>query len=554
MRNVHISTRLALGFGFFIAIILVMAGISMWRTKQTQQDNISIQQRNLVNVAILQWGRNVEVNGERTIALTHIADPKVEATFAENMKATSAHITELQNKVESLIEAPEAKALFQKVLDARKRYTSARAQAIKDDHDGKTEQATHFFIQEMPGLIASYKKSIDSLYAFQAGHEERLFKEDDARSQQTLLILGVLAALSILVGFLLAWAIRRSIARPLKQTVFLAGRVANRDLSHDIEPQGHDEITELEHALHKMMTGLSGAVGEVRTGADSIASAAAQITAGNLDLSSRTEQQASSLAQTAATMEQITATVRQNADSVQQANTLASAAAKTATDGGTIVAQLVTTMGEINQKSKQVADIIGVIDSIAFQTNILALNAAVEAARAGEQGRGFAVVASEVRALAQRSASAAKEIKTLIDASVQSTSQGNEQASHAGATMQDIVNDINRVTDIMGEISAANREQTTGIEEINTAVTQMDDVTRQNASLVEESAAAASSLQDQANTLAQLVESFRLNSAQVSSRAEEAAVEPLTLSIAEHASRLPAPATRPSRLAARAGG
>ncbi|MHA3902322.1 methyl-accepting chemotaxis protein [Castellaniella sp. WN] len=371
-------------------------------------------------------------------------------------------------------------------------------------------QAADFFTR--------YTQAIDAQYQFNQAALAQLESVLDDRAEslsRTRFLLGggivLLSLLAALANFLITRALLRQLGGEPAYATAILNRIATGDLAVPIELKPQDR-TSLLFALRDMRDHLAEIVSKVRGGANSIASASSQITAGNLDLASRTEQQASSLAETAATTEQLTATVRQNADNAQQANTLAASAGRTATDGGAIVAELVSTMSEIDARGQQVADIIGVIDSIAFQTNILALNAAVEAARAGEQGRGFAVVAAEVRALAQRSASAAKEIKTLIDTSVESTARGNEQASRAGATMQDIVDGINRVTDIMGEISAASREQTTGIEEINAAVTQMDDVTRQNASLVEESAAAAASLQEQADTLVDLVAFFRLDS------------------------------------------
>ncbi|CAM3622512.1 methyl-accepting chemotaxis protein [Castellaniella denitrificans] len=510
IRGIKISTRLSLGFGILILITVLLAGLGVLETRKNLENGETVQVRNEINAKILQWARSVEVNGEHTLALTHIPDPAAREAIQAKMATTSKHITSLQDQIGTLLQTAEGRALYEKVLEARKNYTGQRKTAIEDQKKGDADKANKFFLQDMPGLIAAYQDSIDALYTFQQERERQLFAESQQAGQRTQVLVTLAAILALACGILLAWRISRSITQPLRQAMALADAVARRELDHDVTPQGKDELTALEHNLHDMMVSLQQTVLDVRTGADSIASASSQITAGNLDLSSRTEEQASSLAETAATMEEITATVRQNADNAQQANTLAASAAKTATDGGAIVAELVSTMGEINAKSQQVADIIGVIDSIAFQTNILALNAAVEAARAGEQGRGFAVVASEVRALAQRSAGAAKEIKGLIDTSVESAAKGNEQASRAGATMQDIVDSINRVTDIMGEISAASREQTTGIEEINSAVTQMDDVTRQNASLVEESAAAASSLQEQADTLAQLVATFRL--------------------------------------------
>jgi methyl-accepting chemotaxis protein len=525
MRGIKINTRLLLGFGLLILIAMLMAGFGAWRTLKNQEDNDITQQRHTLTMQIQRWAHAIDINGERTLAALHAADPAAQAGFQERSVATSKEVNALQDEIGAKLTSPEARALYDKVLQARKNYTGQRAEAAENKKKGDLEKANQFYQKDMPGLMATYHDAVTGLYDFMQAREDHLNAESRAASARMLTLQGLMTLLALLCGIVLAWRISRSITLPLDRTVLLAGAVAKRDLSHDITPQGKDEITQLEHSLHGMVNNLQQTVLDVRTGADAIASASAQISAGNLDLSSRTEEQASSLAETAATMEEMTATVRQNADNAQQANTLAAAAAKTATDGGAIVAELVSTMGEINTKSQQVADIIGVIDSIAFQTNILALNAAVEAARAGEQGRGFAVVASEVRALAQRSAGAAKEIKTLIDTSVESTAKGNAQASHAGATMQDIVDSINRVTDIMGEISAASREQTTGIEEINSAITQMDDVTRQNASLVEESAAAATSLQEQADTLAGLVGTFRLAaSAQASTASAPAAL------------------------------
>ena len=281
-----------------------------------------------------------------------------------------------------------------------------------------------------------------------------------------------------------------------------------------VETRANDKSS-LLFAMKSMRDSLAKVVGEVRSGTDTIATASGQIAAGNQDLSSRTEEQASSLEETASSMEELTSTVKQNADNARQANQLAVSASEVASRGGTVVSQVVQTMGSINASSKKIVDIIGVIDGIAFQTNILALNAAVEAARAGEQGRGFAVVAAEVRNLAQRSAAAAKEIKTLIDDSVDKVDSGAKLVDEAGATMQEIVDSIQRVTDIMSEITAASAEQTSGIEQINQAITQMDQVTQQNAALVEEAAAASEAMQEQAGKLAQVVAVFRLDGAQL---------------------------------------
>jgi methyl-accepting chemotaxis protein len=317
----------------------------------------------------------------------------------------------------------------------------------------------------------------------------------------------------LLAGLVLAWALTRSITRPIASAGGLADAVASGDLSRSLVADGRDELAGLTASLSGMSVNLHQLVGKVRQSADSIATASAQIAQGNLDLSQRTEEQASALEQTAAAMEELSSTVRQNAGNARHANELARSASTVAMRGGEVVSQVVETMKGINESSRQIADIIGVIDGIAFQTNILALNAAVEAARAGEQGRGFAVVASEVRSLAGRSADAAKEIKTLIAASVERVSGGTVLVDQAGATMNEVVTSITRVTDIMGEISTASSEQSAGVSQVGDAITHMDRATQQNAALVEESAAAAASLSEQAGQLVAAVAVFKLNGA-----------------------------------------
>jgi methyl-accepting chemotaxis protein len=308
-----------------------------------------------------------------------------------------------------------------------------------------------------------------------------------------------------------AFLATQSITGPLNEAVEVAERVAQGDLSSDIKVQSQDETGRLMQALKEMNASLMEIVGEVRFGTDTIAVVSREIADSNLDLSSRTEEQATSLQETAASMRDLTDTVKQNADHASQANRLASTASEVAARGGMVVSQVVDTMGSINASSKKIVDIIGVIDGIAFQTNILALNAAVEAARAGEQGRGFAVVASEVRSLAQRSAAAAKEIKTLIGDSVEKVTVGSQLVAQAGVTMDEVVASVKRVTDIMTEITIASQDQSNGIERINYTIAQMDDVTQQNAALVEEAAAAAESMQNQASNLAKVVSIFKLD-------------------------------------------
>jgi methyl-accepting chemotaxis protein/methyl-accepting chemotaxis protein-2 (aspartate sensor receptor) len=365
---------------------------------------------------------------------------------------------------------------------------------------------------------------VDSVKDVVAHYENEVKIDDesiaaDYQSGRMTMIIGALVA--ILLGAIIAWRLTSGITRPLKEALVLAESVAEGDLTaRSSLPPTQDEAGLLLSALSSMQENLARTVSQIRMGTDTIATASSEIASGNLDLSSRTEQQASSLEETASSMEELTSTVKQNADNSRQANQLAVAASAVAVKGGAVVSQVVDTMGAINSSAKKIVDIIGVIDGIAFQTNILALNAAVEAARAGEQGRGFAVVATEVRNLAQRSAAAAKEIKALIGDSVEKVDAGSKLVAEAGTTMEEIVDGVKRVADIMAEITAASQEQSDGIEQVNQAVSQMDQVTQQNAALVEEAAAAAESLQDQAKTLAQAVSVFRVDASYTGMQAE----------------------------------
>jgi methyl-accepting chemotaxis protein len=359
------------------------------------------------------------------------------------------------------------------------------------------------------------EKSLDAMTAEARGRIDTT--REAARASDKLLgyvsIAGGLGILLLLGGVM--WFTYRSVHQPIADARALAARIADHDLSSQLHVEGRDEPAELLRSLQHMQDSLRSLIGQVRASSENISTASVQIATGNQDLSARTEQTASNLQQAASSMEELSGTVKQSADSARQANQLAASAAEVAQRGGTVVSQVVSTMDEINASSKKIADIIGVIDGIAFQTNILALNAAVEAARAGEQGRGFAVVASEVRSLAQRSAEAAKEIKGLIGASVDKVETGSRLVTDAGSTMNEIVSSVQRVSDIIGEITASAAEQSDGIGQVNTAVSQLDQMTQQNAALVEESAAAAESLKDQALRLAEVVSSFRLAQGQV---------------------------------------
>ena len=400
----------------------------------------------------------------------------------------------------------------------------------------------------------TYARLQKDLAAISARSEARLSEHEQA-SASRMLALGLILVGATLIAsagaLLFAWRTQRRIVAEVSSAVDLSRAVAEGRLDIDAQSQRPDEIGDLVRALGEMVKRLRGSMQTVRQATDSIGTAASEIAAGNLDLSQRTEQAASSLQQTASSTEELSATVRQTADSARTASQLASSASEVALRGGSVVAQVVTTMDEINASSKKIADITGVIDGIAFQTNILALNAAVEAARAGEQGRGFAVVASEVRSLAQRSAAAAKEIKSLIGASVDRVEAGSRLVGDAGSTMSEIVASVRRVADIIGEISAAASEQSSGLSQVNSAVTSLDQATQQNAALVEESAAAAESLREQASKLAQVVASFQLGTEVAAARSSNPAPAAIAHQALQRAQTRPTPTPTPTTVAAR---
>jgi methyl-accepting chemotaxis protein len=408
-------------------------------------------------------------------------------------------------------EDPQSKARLQAVLDARAKYAVVQAAFVAMSGDiGKHDESVNYLLTTVRKEQTAYLNALTDLVKYQnAAIEDASVVAglSYSSSRNTMILLTVVAA--GLAAWVLLW-ITRSITRPLNRAVGMAQAVAGGDLTMRMECDTTDETGLLLRALIDMNDSLARTVGQVRSGTDTIATASNQIASGNLDLSSRTEQQASSLEETASSMEELTSTVTQNAENARQATKLVVSASDFATKGGQVVGQVVTTMGAIKESSSKIVDIISVIDGIAFQTNILALNAAVEAARAGEQGRGFAVVASEVRNLAQRSASAAKEIKELIGRSVETVDAGAALVDEAGATMDGIVKAVKQVADIMTAISAASNEQSTGIEQVNQAIVSIDDATQQNAALVEEAAAAAQSMRDQADLLAQAVSVFKL--------------------------------------------
>ncbi|MBX9869868.1 MAG: HAMP domain-containing protein [Burkholderiaceae bacterium] len=368
-------------------------------------------------------------------------------------------------------------------------------------------------------VYASYVEALDQLLAHQSKILDEASQQSDKYAKQTELLILIIAVSALVLTGLLGTLTVRSITRPLNDAVAIAQRVADGDLTSEIITTSNDETGKMLNALKAMNDGLVTIVEQVRQGTETIVAASNEIASGNLDLSIRTEEQASSLDKTAVSMSSFTKAIKANADKAQQANHMAITASQDAVQGGNVVTDVIHTMEAINSSSKKIVDIISVIDGIAFQTNILALNAAVEAARAGEQGRGFAVVASEVRNLAQRSASAAKEIKTLIDQSVHNVNLGTKLVNQAGATMQTVVKSIQNVTDIIGDINAASNEQIAGIEGASQSIAEMDEVTQQNAALVEQAAAAAASMKDQANSLSVIVSRFKIAATKVTGQA-----------------------------------
>ncbi|MDQ2820358.1 MAG: methyl-accepting chemotaxis protein [Pseudomonadota bacterium] len=515
--NLKIARRLQLAFALVIIVLLATVAIAL-----SGLHDLNASTKNLADKA---WPRAKLANAAlvsarssfgRLAQLAVIKDPAMRTValgkLTEHTDAFNKSIADL----DKLLVRPKGQALNAQAKRDRDAYMAVLARVVSLGNEGKYEEASTLAFSDAYSAMQKLSLGLRDQTVFQA----ELFATGSAEAQVTFdqsrnLIVGA-AVLAVLLAIAAAIIITRSIVRPLHAAVNVARTVAAGDLTSTIHVTSNDETGQLMQALKDMNTSLQTMVGEVRQGSHAIATASAEIASGNMELSSRTEQQASSLEETASSMEEMTSTVKQNADNARQANGLAATASDVARKGGMVVSQVVETMGAINNASRKIVDIISVIDGIAFQTNILALNAAVEAARAGEQGRGFAVVASEVRNLAQRSASAAKEIKTLIDDSVAQVERGSTLVDDAGKTMEEVVGSVQRVTDIMTEISSASREQELGIEQINTAISEMDAVTQQNAALVEEAAAAAGSLEEQSAVLAQLVSRFTVHGAAVS--------------------------------------
>jgi len=523
MSNLKIGARLSLAFGLVLLITATIAATGVWRLAVLKEASSRIATVEMERNALAQeWKAAIDLNWVRASASLKATDAGYIQSLTADMATTSQRASEAQKKLEALVDDPTEKALMERVAVTRKAYVDARAKLL--DRKKAGEDVFALVDSDLKPLATAYLQSLADV----ADNTHKQLDEfegailQDAVTSQWVLALAAMA--SLVLGALFALWTTRSIVGPVQRAVHAADEISHGNLSVHIPDLGEsrNEMAHLLRSLNEMQQNLSRIVGHVRSGSENVATASSEIAQGNNDLSARTEQQASALQETAASMEQLNSTVRQNADNARQANQLAQSASKVAVHGGEVVSQVVDTMKGIHDSSSKIADIIGVIDGIAFQTNILALNAAVEAARAGEQGRGFAVVASEVRSLAGRSADAAKQIKTLINDSVERVAAGTTLVDQAGATMTEVVGSIKRVTDLMGEISAASSEQSQGVAQVGEAVTQMDQVTQQNAALVEEMAAAAASLNNQAQDLVSTVAFFKLSPAQAAQPAASA--------------------------------
>ena len=512
-KNMKMASKLALGFGLTGLILVLISTLSIVRFKSLGETvNLVIHDRyaKVEMVFQIHEHQNLQARYLRN-AILSAKNPEQMESWLTKVEQEAAGNAELIEKLTPLILSPKGLELFGQLKSFREPYALSRAELVKTLRSGKVDDATDYLLNQFQKPQLDYFHAAEALIKYQ----EDLMRTDSAQMEadisNAVALTAGLTLVALGIALLISVFITRSITAPVSQAVEIATSVSQGNLSTSIEVHGTDETGQLLTALKNMKTELVRLVRHVRQSSNTVANASAEIAQGNQDLSARTSSQASTLEETAATMEELSSQVKNNADNARQANQMAASASSVAARGGEVVGRVVDTMKEINESSRKIADIIGVIDSIAFQTNILALNAAVEAARAGEQGRGFAVVASEVRSLAGRSAAAAKEIKTLINTSVERVEHGAALVDDAGTTMTEVVSSIRRVSDLVGEISSASDEQAAGAAQIGEAVTEMDQVTQQNAALVEEMAAAASSLKGQAHDLVEVVSVFELD-------------------------------------------
>ncbi len=512
IRNIRIGQRLTIGFGLVIALLALLAGLAVLRIQ-----SLSTEITSLIEVSyprsVVSHRIKADMN-EVSRSMLSILIMSDDGQIAEELKKVekfSASSDTLFAQLQQNVADDEGRKLLEDITKTRDKVKKSQKSFVTLIQEGQKEDAMTKFLFSIRSAHTKYFDQLDQLVKLEEGQMIAAGKLSTEQARKTEALIVGLALVAVVASVLVALFSTRSITRPLNRAVEVAQRVARGDLTATITSQSEDETGQLMRALDEMNRSLQQIVGNVRQGTQAIASASVEIASGNSDLSIRTEEQAASLQQTSGAIGELTRIVRQNADNASQANQLATSASSVASEGGSVVQQVVSTMGAIDASSRKIVDIISVIDGIAFQTNILALNAAVEAARAGEQGRGFAVVAGEVRTLAQRSATAAKEIKSLINESVEKVEQGSRLVTEAGQTMDNVVASVRRVTDIIGEITAASHSQSEGIESVNRTIHQMDGVTQQNAALVEQAAAAAESMQNQAQNLAQMVSVFKLD-------------------------------------------
>ena len=511
-QNLRIGAKLWLAVGLLILALVSLAGVTALRSAQTMAEADAVLSQGEVKTRLAsRWSSLSEGAIARAVAGAISNDRSLSATFKSVNDKAVAQITELQKQLKAMPQSAAETAQTEKIAELRKQVLAISGKITALHTAEKPDEARALATGEFSTVVEGYLQGLRDFVTLQEQAAEATREQVASTRHATLAAAAGMLALVIVAALVGTAALVRAIRRPVQQAIVLADAIAAGRIDQNASTTRADEFGDLMRALDRMAGALSTAIGQVRQASDSIHTASAEIAAGNLDLSQRTEHAASHLQQTAGSVAQLTASVRQSADAAAQANQLAASAQSVAQRGGDVVSQVVSTMDEINASSKRIADIIGTIDGIAFQTNILALNAAVEAARAGEQGRGFAVVASEVRSLAQRSAEAAREIKTLIGTSVDKVESGARLVQDAGSTMNEIVASVQRVSDIIGEITAASSEQSQGIGQVNQSVMQLDQMTQQNAALVEEAAAAASSLEQQAQTLQSAVATFKLN-------------------------------------------
>jgi methyl-accepting chemotaxis protein len=553
VNQLKISTRLSILIVAMGLLLLLIGGIGLYGLTQSDTALESVYNDRTVPMQQLGDVQYLMVSNRLAVANSLITQtPEAAAKNAQLIEANLAKIAELWRAYMGTYLTPDEAQIAKKFEEAHGKFLQEGLQpSMATVRAGDFEGAKRLVLEKNVPLFNAALEQSQALIKLQVDEAKKSFDQANA-SFQTIRTVSVTAiGLGLLFAGSFGLSLLRGITLPLRRAVEVTESIAQGDLTRTVDTSGNDELAALLRAVANMQNSLSKVVHTVRQGSESVATASSEIAQGNQDLSSRTESQASALQETAASMEELSSTVKQNAENARQANQLAMSASTVAVQGGEVVAQVVDTMKGINEASRKISDIIAVIDGIAFQTNILALNAAVEAARAGEQGRGFAVVASEVRSLAGRSAEAAKEIKTLINNSVERVEQGTALVDQAGTTMTEVVTSIKRVTDIMGEISAASHEQSLGVGQVGDAVTQMDQVTQQNAALVEEMAAAASSLRSQAQDLVSTVAVFKLGTEHSSSFSTPARATPAAAtSKVQSAPRLPAAHPTPTRAAA----